>query len=171
MAGCALVLGCGEFLSFEAEAPNACVTISGVHVPGLDEVPVPRTLPVPKATVTQSFDVPIDQSVLPTGSSARISLVSFELLAPTGVSFDFVDSLQLSAMASGVEHPLTRYDKSAAVGNSLALRPSPAPEVTPYITNGVLTLQGTLTASLPDHGFDVQAIACFDVAANIGKVQ
>lgn len=161
--------GCGDYLELDARAPNACVTVAGVHVPGVNEIPVNRGLPSPpKVTVRDTVDVPLDGTALPAGSDPTIKLVSFLLVARDGGSFAFVDSAQLSAVKGGASTPLASLTRPAgAPTGTLEMKPDPSPDVTPFVQGGVLRLEGALTGSPPEKGFDADATICFDIATTL----
>ncbi len=164
----ALLAGCGEFLDLSAEAPNACIQVTGLHVYGLNELPTTNKFtPSGAATVRQVFDVPLDSSVLPTGSNTRVGFVSCELAAKGTGNFGSVASAQIAAVTtSGGTRPLASYSRTETAPAAIAMRPDPAPEVTAYITNGVLRLEGALTGTTPTKGFDVTATVCLSIATN-----
>jgi hypothetical protein len=171
MATLALALaGCGDFLTLDARAPNACVTINGLHVPGLNEIPTNYFFP-PSPTVTthQSIDVPFDATVLPQGSAYSVKLVSFKLESAGTQTMEFVESAKLTANASGKSLVVATFTRTSAVPTkSIETAPDPAPDVTAYIVNGVLHLEGDLTGTAPAQGFAAAATVCFDVATTIG---
>ncbi|MBI5549836.1 MAG: hypothetical protein HY901_38610 [Deltaproteobacteria bacterium] len=160
--------GCGDFLSFEAEAPNACVTLVNVHIPGLDELTLPYSLPSPNArTVRQTFEVPLDESVLSSGNESSVLLVSFELHAKDGASLSFVQSAQLAAVLDSTPFVLSTYTRSADPGSTLTMPCDPPKDVAPYVRDGKLLLQGSLTGAVPAMGFEADATFCFDVSTRV----
>jgi hypothetical protein len=164
----ALLAGCGTILSADFEAPHACVTVVDVHVPGGNEILTPMVFPIPKTTVRQSFEVPIDSSLLPAGATAtKIALVSFQLEAKGGATFAFADSATLSAVAGGQREVVGQYQRPAVPSPLLEMAPDPAADVTAFVQNGKLSLEGALTGTPPAQGFNADATLCFDVAATL----
>ena len=165
----AALAGCGDFLSLDAEASNACVTISGVHVPGANEIPVNHLLPqLPTVTARQTIDVPLDSTVLPQGSAYRVKLVSFRLEAQGTQSMAFVESAQLEALHGGARTVVATYQRTSTQPvPAIEAAPDPAPDVTPYIESNVLHLEGALTGTVPAQGFAADATICFDVATTL----
>ncbi len=171
VAAAALALSaCGDFLSLDARAPNACVTVSGLRVPGLSEVPSNHFLPPPPTITTrQSFDVPFDSTVLPQGSDYTVKLVSFKLESQGAQTLEFVQSAKLSAVAGGESAVVATYTRnSTAPSKAIETAPDPEPDVTAYIVDDNLHLEGDLTGTPPAQGFPAAATVCFDVATTLG---
>ena len=165
----AALSGCGDFLSLDAEAPNACVTISGVHVPGMMDIIANHLLPgSPSVTSRQAIDVPLDSSVLPRGSDYTVKLVSFRLAPQGAQSMSFVESAELSALRGGDRTVVATYARvSDEPVAAIEAAPDPAPDVTSSIENGVLHLEAALTGNLPAQSFVADATVCFEVATTI----
>jgi hypothetical protein len=162
-AAAASAAGCGGFISYSVEAPNACVTVKGVHIPGADEYTGQFLLPSPgKPVVKQSVAVPLDASILPDPTATKVSLVSFTLDG-NGTGLGFIDAMEISAAADSSATVLASYARSGDPGSTIVMQPDPQPDVTPYIGDHVLTLVGALKGTLPAHGFDADAVLCLDV--------
>jgi hypothetical protein len=165
IASLLLGTGCGTVLSFNAEAPNACVTVTGIHVTGADESPITYLSPVPPVTIRQDFVVPVSETGLTLDSSSTLKFVSFTL-KPESASYDFgfVTEAQLSAIGATSSLLLGQYQATTGVtATSITMQPSPEPDVTAYVSGGTLELEGALTGTLPAHGFQADATICFDV--------
>jgi len=169
----AALTGCGDFLSLDAQAPNACVTVTGVKVPGLDAYPTNMLWPQsPTLTTSQAFEVPFDDTVLPQGSAYTVKLTSFRLEAQGAQDLSFVESARLSAIEGTTRTEVATYTRasSATTVEVVEAAPDPAPDVTPYIVDGVLRLEGELTGTVPQTSFVADATVCFDVATTISAL-
>lgn len=171
-AATAALAGCGDFLSLDAEAPNACVTITNVHIPGANEIPVNHLLPqLPSITARQTIDVPLDTTVLPQGSDYTVKLVSFKIAAQGTQSMAFVESAQLEAIHGGARTVVATFTRTSTKPvPSIEAAPDPAPDVTPYIESNVLHLEGALTGTVPAQGFAADATICFDVKTTLSAL-
>jgi len=168
IASLTLATACGTVLSFNAEAPNACVTVTGIHVTGADESPITYLSPLPPVTIRQDFLVPVSETGLTLDGGSTLRFVSFTL-EPESASYDFgfVTEAQLSAIGATTTLLLGKYQATAGVtATSIAMQPSPEPDVTAYVSGGTLELEGALTGTLPAHGIQADATICFDVTCD-----
>lgn len=172
MAGLAAALaltGCGDFLSLDARAPNACVTVSNLHIPGINEISTSYLLPQsPTITTRQSIDVPFDATVLPQGSAYAVKLTSFKLESQGAQTMEFVESVRLSAVSGNQSLVVADYARASLTPTkAIETTAAPAQDVTAFIVGDVLHLEGDLTGTAPAQGFAAAATVCFDVSTTV----
>ncbi|MGC4114558.1 MAG: hypothetical protein QM765_08095 [Myxococcales bacterium] len=169
VAALALLSGCGDLFSLDARAANACVTVNGLHVPGLNELPTPHTYPpVPVVTIQQAINVPFDASFLPQGSAYTVQLVSFKLESLGTQTLEFIETAKLTTVSGNLSTVVATYTRtSTAPTKAIETAPVPEPDVTAAIVNDVLHLQGAFTGTPPAQGFAAEATVCFDISTNV----
>lgn len=169
-AATALALtACGDFLSLDARAPNACVTVNNLHVPGINEISTNYLWPQPQTITTrQSIDIPFDAAGLPQGSAYSVKLTSFKLESQGAQTMEFLESAKVSAVSGSQSLVVADYARtSTAPTKAIETTANPPQDVTSYIVGDVLHLQGDLTGTPPAQGFAAAATVCFDVSTTL----
>lgn len=170
-----LATGCLEPLSIEAEAPHACLVVSGVPVLGV-ESPVPGlALLDPGApgawTFRQRFDLPVDQALLVAlPESASLALTGLELSAQGG-RLDFVERVEASVARSSDEAAprttLVRHRRAGPAPAVLSLEPLQVVDLVPFLRDGVLSLELALEGEPPPRSLLLEVTACFAARAEV----
>jgi hypothetical protein len=157
--------GCGGPMFFaEVEVPEVCKSLLAQDFPA---APVPGfqgTLSFPPFTLDFGDSVPLtnDEKL-----EATIRILSGHLSATSGVSnLDFVDaaSIRLLPPASSTLPPLSVVDYTRPAGapssNSIEITDASDPDIFPYVQAGAITLEISLTGTLPTTAWSADISAC-----------